>query len=384
MTQAETRTLGYALAGSLAVHVLLVVAFALWIGLASFHRLYLPIPIIPEEPEVTIVFPEIPEPPPPPDNYIRTTQNTVSPQAPTNPAFISDRNTVASAKNPATPNGDVALPTMEGVALPNNELANRNFRDGETPADTPDTATRAASESITLPVPVPTPAEPAPLMPRMKVPEFADAPKEEAAKDGAALAEAKMKALDTSLAAQEDPSAPKIEDQPPEAQKSEGTGNALPHMRTPAEASSPRAIPVAKPAVAKSGFRPETLRSVTKGTISNAGAEDSANAAATPKGRYLKAVNDAIEKKWHQYYRQRRDAAEPGKIGLRFFVNKQGKVEDFEFVFAEASDGLTMPLVQEFTLRAIQEAAIPPIPEDVFRDLPSGRLLMEPDVVIYP
>jgi hypothetical protein len=379
MTQAETRTLSYALAGSLVVHLLVAVAFALWIGLFSFHRIRIPLVIpVPEEPEVTIVFPEISEPPPPPDNYIRTTQNTESPQAPTNPAFISDRNTVASTKNPATPNGDVALPTMEGIALPNNELANRNFRDGEMPADTPDTATRADSETITLPVPAPAPAQPSPPRPRMKVPEFAEPMKEGAAKDESALAEAKMKALDSSLATQEDPSAPKVEDQPPESKKSEGSGTAVPNMRTPAEASSPRAIPVAKPAVAKAGFRPETLRSTTKGTISNVGLEDSANAAATPLGRYLKVVNDAIGKKWQQYYQRHRDSAEPSRLGTRFYVNKDGKIEDFEFDFTEAT-----PLVQEFTLRAIQEAVIPPIPPDVLRDLPSGRLLMDPMVVIY-
>jgi hypothetical protein len=376
MTQAETRNLGYAVAGSLAVHVLAAVALALWVGVFSAHRLRIAIPI-PEEPEVTIVFPEILEPPlptQPSDNYIRTTQNTEAPAAPANPAFISDRNTVASAKNPATPNGDVALPSMEGVALPSNELANRQFRDGETAADTPDSA-QAPNESIPLPVPPPPAApEPPPLLPRMKVPDMAQATKEEGA-----LAEAKMKELDSSLAAQDDPSAPKVEDQPPEAKKTEDSGNSVPHMRVSTESNSPRAIPVAKPAVTKNGFRPETLRAKTKGTISNAGREDSADAAATALGRYRKAVDDALEKKWHQYYQRNRDAAEPGKIGLRFFVNKNGKVEDFQFVFTEAT-----PLVQEFTLRAIQEAVIPPIPPEVLRELQGERLLMEPDVVIYP
>src|SRR3954470_13127262 len=102
MTQAETRNLGYAIAGSLAVHVLLAVSFALWIGLASFQRLHLDrVPAPEEEPEVTLVLPEpTPVPPTPPqkeEQYIRTTQNTEAAQAPAKADFVSDKNTVASA-----------------------------------------------------------------------------------------------------------------------------------------------------------------------------------------------------------------------------------------------------------------------------------------------
>jgi outer membrane biosynthesis protein TonB len=364
MTQVETRNLGYAIAGSLAVHVLLAVSFALWIGLVSFQRLHLDRTAAPEEePEVTLVLPEPTPVPPTPEKeapFIRTTQNTEAAQAPAKADFISNKNTVAMAKSAPSPQGDQPLPNMQGLDFATNELANRTFRDGETRNDSapaPPTAAKAV-------------APPAP--PKMKTP---DQPR--VAKKEETRAETMMQELDAALAKQE----AKPQDDTPDALKTSETREALPHMRSPEEKASPRAIPVASaatntPRPEKDAFQPETHRGTVKGMISNVGGEDAVNAANTAEGRYRAQVWSIIEKKWHEFARARPDVVEPGKLGLHFYVNKDGKVEDFKWAFTEAS-----PLVQEFTLRAVQEAKLPPIPKDLLPII--QRILMEPDVVIY-
>jgi hypothetical protein len=349
MTQAETRNLGYAIAGSLAVHVLLAVSFALWIGLASFQRLHLDrIPVPEEEPEVTVVLPEpTPVPPPLPEKeaqFIRTTQNTEAAQAPGKADFISNKNTVAMAKSAPSLQGDQPLPNMQGLDFATNELANRTFRDGERKNDS------------ALSPPTPARPEAASAPPHMRSP---DQPRD---------------------ANQDDP--PDAAPATKEAKPQDGPSEAPPIMRSPEERAAPRAIPVAAsatntPRPEKDAFQPETHRGNIKGMVSKIGGEDAVNAASTAEGRYRAEVWSIIEKKWHQLARARPDVVEPGKLGLHFYVNKDGKVEDFKWDFTEAS-----VLVQEFTLKAILESKLPPFPKDLL-SLDKQRVLMEPDVVIY-
>lgn len=379
MTHAETRTVTYALAGSLALHVLLALICALWFGLSSLKHVSLPEPH--EEPEVTLVFPDpVPAPPvappPPQERYIRTTQNTEAPSTPAKPDFISDRNTAAAAKSAPAPDGDKPLPTMAGVNYPTMELADRTFRDGQTKNDS------APSPPKTPPAPAPqapsTPPAPPPMPKTEPQPQVAVARKEESP------AEQMMKELDATL-----PKPPPVKEQPeekpPEVRKATVPADEPPAMRNPEETSVPRAIPTATmpevnpPRPQEESFQPETHRAAVKGTISNLGGEDAVNAAATPVGRYMRQVTSAIEKKWHQYRLERADAVEPGKMALRFYVNKNGKIEDLEFLFKEAN-----PLMEDFTIEAILKANIPPIPKDLLLILDKERLPMEYNIVIHP
>jgi outer membrane biosynthesis protein TonB len=251
---------------------------------------------------------------------------------------------------------------MQGVDYATNELANRSFRDGETKNDSaPAPPMPSAAAAVVAPSP-PSPATPPPS-PQMKVP---DQP--QIAKKEESPAETMMRELDAALAQK---------DKPTDAPETS------PLMRSPEERSSPRAIPVAAPVVTtprteKDAFQPETHRAATKGTISNASNEDSVNAAGTPTGRYVRQVTSAIEKKWHQYRIARLDAVEPGKMGLRFYVNKNGKIEDLQFTFKESN-----PLMEDFTIEAILKAEIPPIPKDLLPILEKERIPIEYDIVIH-
>ncbi len=148
------------------MHVLLFCALALSMGMGRMNDIPRPIPE--PEPVVTMVFPqdiqemppqEIPKPKAKSkqEHYIRTTQNEGESNAPTNADFISDRNTVASAKLAPDSTGVAAMPTLNGVNISTSELANREFKDGQINKD-------SALASSTAPKPEALPLEPAPMM----------------------------------------------------------------------------------------------------------------------------------------------------------------------------------------------------------------------------
>lgn len=102
----------------------------------------------------------------------------------------------------------------------------------------------------------------------------------------------------------------------------------------------------------------------------------------TPKGQYIRKVTQAVEKKWHLYRALGRESVLPSSLLVRFYVNKEGKVEDFKRVEdKESNDWLN-----NITARAIRDAEIPTMPPEVFEMLPAvdkQRLKIEYHVLIY-
>ena len=159
---------------------------------------------------------------------------------------------------------------------------------------------------------------------------------------------------------------------------------------TPPQKPIPKALPVVDDEVITkttrntdpNAFTPFTRRSQTKGMVSNRGAEDSVDAKASPMGRYYRQVIGQVEKKWHLYLHLRRDGVTYGNLDIVFYVSKQGKVEGLRVL----NDKESNPILTELTVRAIQDAEIPPIPEDVIPELPEedhGRFKINYDVHIY-
>jgi outer membrane biosynthesis protein TonB len=102
----------------------------------------------------------------------------------------------------------------------------------------------------------------------------------------------------------------------------------------------------------------------------------------TPKGRYTRQVTGQVEKKWHIYRLLRRKGVTYGSLKVVFYVNKMGKVENLHVVDDKESN----PILTEFTLQAIRDAEIPPMPADVIPLLPKNdreRLKVEYNVLIY-
>ncbi|HSJ01135.1 MAG: hypothetical protein ACAI34_23220, partial [Verrucomicrobium sp.] len=182
-------------------------------------------------------------------------------------------------------------------------------------------------------------------------------------------------------------------DTPP---KSPRTPTTALEMRSPMEGSQAPAIPQPPlpegdtppslsplvPQMSKAemaAFSPQTSAGDTKGGVNNIGAVDSVAAAVTPVGRYMRQVTSAVEKKWHFYRNREADAVEPGRLSVKFYVNKFGKVEDLKFTMKDAN-----PLMEDFTIEAILKAEIPPIPADLVPVLDKERLEINYDIVIHP
>ncbi|MBB5035440.1 energy transducer TonB [Prosthecobacter vanneervenii] len=425
----SNNNLRIAITGTIVVHALLFVLLAWLFAQESAHKLWKQAHQPPKEKEVTLIFPEQlmpppepvkPKPPPPPtppprkpEVYMRTSQNQEADSAPKNPSFIADRNTKASTRMAPPPDGTEPLPTMNGLKIPTRELADRDHHDGDLKDDA-----RPKSPERSIPMLQPQPPQPpAPEAPRTEMKPQQTASQFQPAKP-APQQIAKAKPDDTPLTkmmeeadkelAKVDKNLLPIEVKKPDAMqkkpdappttdpKAEPAPTPKPEMaqQSPPESMPQKPVPKALPVLddevitrttpnqAPNSFTPFTRRSQTKGTISTRGTEDSVDAEATPKGRYIRQVTGQVEKKWHVYRLLRRDGVTYGSLQVVFFVNKQGKVEDLRIV----NDKDSNPILTGFTLQAIRDADIPPMPADVIPSLPMNdqeRLKVEYNVLIY-
>ena len=362
MTRTERHIINLGIGGSLAVHLL----FGVSAGVLINDKMFLaPVKLVPPpEPEVTMIYPQDlklePAPPPQPkkdpEQYIRTTQNSEASAPPEKADFISDKNTVASAKNAPDPAGNVPLPSMKGMDLPTLELANRDYADGKIKNDSapsPPPGQTAPPPKPIASLPKPEMRQPEPEPPRQEMVKKEDTPVEKMLLD--TVADKK----------------PDDNDHLPEQVKPP-----QPVMKAPQDDPPvPKAIPVAKPLAntprhEEDSFMPQTRVSNVKGSIANRGGEDAVNAVRTLAGRYDRTVQGAIEQRWHKDVNMKMVYMKPGKIGLRFFVSKDGTVrkQDVSVIFDEGG-----PMLKESALSAIFNAKLPPIPDDLLPMLDKER-----------
>lgn len=386
MTLARDRYFHTGLAGSFLIHaialVLIVWGFSTEAGLRLLEP---PKPeVIEEEPEVAMIYPEqiIPEPPapkPPSKAFIRTTQNEASAVAPKNAAFQSDRNTIAASKLPPKADATLMMPTTEGKAPTTRELANRDYRDGQIKNDaafkTPATSPDARQSPPTPP--------PSPVMPPTPVPE----PPQQVAKvtpnDATPLVKM-MEEMDKNSARTEKDRLP-IEVR--KAEKFTETPLVKPQIRAPEDVppTIPKAVPVPDPVTQMAGkpeadaFTPFTRTGKMDGAVNREG-ENAVDAEATPLGIYMRQVTGAVEKKWHLYVRLAKDSVTFGRVRFRFYVDKRGVPQDLK-ILSDARDA--DPRMRDLTLRAILDAKIPPIPEDLLPTLDDGRVKIEYEAIVY-
>jgi hypothetical protein len=370
--------ISYGLTASVVLHVLVFLLLGYWLSHSSMRKLAVTASKAAPEPEEILIFAQSIDLVPAPEvkkkeqeQYLRTTQNTESEAAPANPAFISDRNTAASSRLPGTVDGKMNLPTTNGVDQPTMELANRDFKAGETKQDS----------ALLTP---PTQAAPAPP-PLPEVKPTPPAPKPEVAKKQDSPTEKMMQELDEKMGDQSKERLP-LEVRPPEPKTEEARQpDEPPAMRSPEPSQIPKAEPVVEPLVnaprpEKDAFQPQTRVGKVAGAVNQPGLEDSVDAAATPKGRYMRQVTGAIEKRWHYLSRERPDSVQPGRLRLLFYVDRFGNVkpENIVTLYDKAP-----PFLKEFTLLAVLQAEIPPIPANLLPTLDGERLEIEYEFVIY-
>jgi hypothetical protein len=408
LTLARDRYFQTGLAGSFVIHAL---ALLLFVGL--FHteagRSLLGVAeLIPQakpepEKEVTMIFPDqiiaVPAPPMP-KAYIRTTQNEASAVKPANAAFESDRNTLAASRLPPKADATLMMPTTTGDAPTKQELANRDYRDGQIKNDAVAVMPPGAPAALSAAAP-PQLSEPqtAPLDPISKPdrpPPVPVAPPVQVAK----LTPADTSQLSKMMEAM-DKESPRLEPErlPREVAKPEPTTSQdapptqpappRPQVRPPQDAPPPmpvaKAVPVPDDVAATAGkperdaFSPFTRMGKNDGAISREG-DNAVDAAATPRGIYMRQVTGAVEKKWHLYVRLARDSVNFGRVRFRFFVDQRGVPQDLK-ILSDARDA--DPRMRELTLRAILDADIPPIPAELIPELDGGRLPIEYEAIVY-
>ena len=420
----SSSNLRIAITGTLVVHALLFLLLAWIFAREVAMKLLQEANQPPKEKEVMLLFPDQilpPLPPPPPkpkepEMYIRTSQNAGLDTAPKNAAFIADRNTKAATVKAPSPDATEPMPSMDGLKIQMRELADRDFHNGDLKDDAraksrpPEVAMRSPQPpQPPSPTPAPTPQNPTPPVPPVPqtvaktVTEATPLTKmmEEADKE---LAKVDKNRLPLEVKKPETPekteAKEKMEDAPPKAipldpltltptpPKPEMAQSKPPE--TAPEKPIPKALPVVDDEVITrttpnqdpNAFMPFTRKSQTKGSVSERGMEGSVDAKATPLGRYSRQVIGQVERKWHVYLHLRRDGATAGFLKIVFYVNKQGKVEGLRVV----NDKESNPVLTELTVRAIQDAEIPPMPDDVGPSLPitdRGRLKIEYDALIY-
>lgn len=349
----------FAITTSVAVHVLVLLFFAWLMGLGSSARLLLQQQMaVKEVPVVTMIFPTqiLPTPPKlPAQQFIRTSQNAPLAEKPAKSSFISDRNTKAASETAPFPDGDKAAPSSTGMKLPTVEVASSEFHDGKiTPqsmAAKPAISPRVPAEPATPP---PSPAKPPVETAKASTPKLAKMI-EEMDKEASRLDTTKL---------------------PLEVKKAE-TAKTPAAEPKPSATSAPAEPPAPKPAMrTMEDFSPLVLKPAVKGTISNRG-EASVDAEATPMGRFVNLVTNAVDKKWHEYQVKNAGSVSFGYLRVRFYVNRAGHVEQPEFL--EKSNN---PLMDDFTLDAILAADVPPIPQDLLPLLDDNRVPVEIGFII--
>ncbi len=394
LTLVPDRNVQAGIAGSLAVHLLVLLLMAGGMG-AQLVQSWMIEEVLQEAPkeEIVEVFaeqfitepepePEVkPEPEPEPEKkvaeeppapmppeaapkrYIRTTQNAGVDKAPKNAAFQSDRNTVASSRLAASPDGTMPLPTTQGMKTPTLELANRDFdkngvEDGPPPGGAPVAATASINGAQGN----------AAAMPEKKAAEsLREMMTEKADEDGPGdRLPLEVKKAETAVG-------PTGSNVPTPGMLAEGQGNAntppgkLPAMRETADAQG-------------EAMTTMTRTSEVHGTITNRGEEDSVDAEMTASGSYMKEVMGSLEKTWHLYRLLVPEAIAAGELEVQFYINKNGQAEEVQILTPpDKSD----PRMIQFTMRAIQDFKKPAIPEALLADLPDGRFLVRCNVLLY-
>ncbi|NNM28539.1 MAG: hypothetical protein HKO57_03400, partial [Akkermansiaceae bacterium] len=114
------------------------------------------------------------------------------------------------------------------------------------------------------------------------------------------------------------------------------------------------------------GFRSEVRKTRLQGSIRRRGVS-SLDVENSPLGRYQAKLGRAVENEWQKNCIRYRDHITPGLLTIRFLVDEKGNISGLRFL-----DSVEAGEIQKgFTLKSIQNAAIPAMPKSV-RDSLNG------------
>lgn len=125
------------------------------------------------------------------------------------------------------------------------------------------------------------------------------------------------------------------------------------------------------------GFSPEERENAINGSLAKKGA-NAVDAEETAMGRYKNEVRKAIAAKWHRYRRDNADFVTWGILKVEFSVDPVGRVKNLQITKNEAN-----AMLAEFSLKAIRDAELPPMPPDVAKSVGAKGLVIQYDIIIY-
>ncbi|MBU6327832.1 MAG: hypothetical protein KGQ89_09395, partial [Verrucomicrobia bacterium] len=112
------------------------------------------------------------------------------------------------------------------------------------------------------------------------------------------------------------------------------------------------------------GFRGNQEKNRLSGSLSRKGVA-AMNVANTALGRYHASLSRAVEAEWSRNCTKYRDFITPGILTLRFVIDEKGGVRSVGVVeMIDAGE-----VQKGFTLNAIRQAKIPPMPKDLLKEL---------------
>ena len=306
-TDSRRETVVAALA-SVLLHILFILGAAFALSIPAWH--HPPSPPTQESPLELTIVPMAAPPKPTAPTFVTTSEETIK-EPPKNAPFESDKNTRAASES--APSGNAPMPSLEGRESPDLELANRDYTVGKPSLPSPPAPAQQVAEQVAPPelsaTPLPTPT------------------------------------TSGQLALREAPPRAKNETKP-----------------------QPQVKPAQPKPAAAPGYQPETRVTRIKGNISNRG-KAAVEAAATPLGRYKKAVSDAIGSRWYYYVNDQIGLLNIGTVDLRFTVTPTGKVIGVKVLSNTSNESFA-----SVSINSIIEAEIPPSPDEVAKLLDNGRL----------
>jgi hypothetical protein len=347
---------------SLALNAVIILIFG-FIALKSetFRKTPPPITAVPAETTVTI-FPnqiEHLQKPQSPSSAPMTASkprfaNTADDQtaaSPEKPAFIGERNTQATSDQKPDLTAP-ALPSQSGITpkSPDDfETTNSSYQDG----DLADEQTAKPPESTPVEQTPPTPAselnENPPSVEKAKIPENDDVAVSPASREKLLNG---PNPVDVAVP-QEVPQKSAIKPSPEKRPQEERPATKAAQMPKP---TTPK--PTTEPA-----FRGNQKKTAIVGSISRNG-RSALDVVDSPLGRYQAIVSRAVEQEWQRNCVRHRDFITPGFLTVQFFVESSGKVRTVRFV-GEMETG---EVQKGFTLNAIRDAEIPPMPAAVKKE----------------
>ncbi len=410
----ESQKVFASLSGAVIAHLLFFIVVFLFLGMESVSSSSGKTqPSEPEPPrEVTVMLDELiefaqlepePIPEPGPKPFVSTELNRAEEIAPESPRFESDRNTSAATEllpNPALPRE--YGPTLAGEErIPNLELQNREFVEESAAANAVDPT---VAQSASAPSPTSTQigrddesSDGQSSVPREEVdelakrPEMSETPGEEEEDSrirsfvdpngGEFVVGAPTEREDEEKSSENLEETDEIGNRVDESQEKtmpaqEGVGEDIGES---ASDSANEAIEQMKgdDGLFAADFSPEDRQNVLNGTLTNIG-QNAVDAEDTPMGRYQQSVRTVISKMWHRYRQDHADFVSWGTLKIHFRVDREGNVKGLEILENKANSVLA-----EFSVKAIMDAELPPMPDEVAKQVGAAGMKMDYDIIIY-